>query len=71
LEVFKGIEEMLEMGDTEEGLWGKRRREIEREVRKRVPEFQVIVGFSQQKAQSGQQQSKVIPVRVALLRESA
>jgi nucleolar pre-ribosomal-associated protein 1 len=71
LEVFRGIEEMLEMGDTEEGLWGKRRREIEREVRKRVPEFQVIVGFSQQKAQSGQQQSKVIPVRVALLRESA
>jgi nucleolar pre-ribosomal-associated protein 1 len=71
LEVIKGIEEVLEMGDTEEGLWGKRRLEVEREVRKRVPEFQVIVGFSQQKVQSAQQQLKFSPVRGALLQESA
>lgn len=79
LEVFKAIEEALEVGDTEQGLWGKRREEVEREVRKRVPEFQVVVGFSQQKTPvpSGTGQSAVAsqqlpnPVRNALLQESA
>ncbi|XP_006457598.1 hypothetical protein AGABI2DRAFT_123450 [Agaricus bisporus var. bisporus H97] len=71
VEAIKGIEEVLEMGDTEEGLWGKRRREVEKEVRKRVPEFQVIVGFSQQKTQSVQQRPKPNLIRGALLQESA
>ncbi|KAI0333443.1 hypothetical protein GY45DRAFT_306027 [Cubamyces sp. BRFM 1775] len=43
---FQEVERALEE-DEEEGLWARRRREIEREVRKRVPDFQVIVGFSQ------------------------
>ncbi|CCM00519.1 uncharacterized protein FIBRA_02553 [Fibroporia radiculosa] len=33
--------------EDEEGLWHTRRRELEREVRRRVPDFQVIVAFSQ------------------------
>ena len=36
--------------ENEEGQWFKRRREVEREVARRVPEFQVVVAFSQQKA---------------------
>lgn len=79
LEVFKAIEDALEVGDTEQGLWGKRREEVEREVRKRVPEFQVVVGFSQQKppvpSSTGQSavasQQPPNPVRNALLQESA
>ncbi|KAJ8490078.1 hypothetical protein ONZ51_g2525 [Trametes cubensis] len=43
---FQEVERALEE-DEEEGLWARRRREVEREVRKRVPDFQVIVGFSQ------------------------
>lgn len=43
---FEVVERALEE-DEEEGLWARRRREVEREVRKRVPDFQVIVGFSQ------------------------
>ncbi len=54
-EVFKTVEDALENTDTEDGQWGRRRKELEKEVRKRVPEFQVIVGFSQQ------QQSSVFP----------
>ncbi|KAH9931396.1 ribosome 60S biogenesis N-terminal-domain-containing protein [Amylocystis lapponica] len=42
---FEKVERALE--EEEEGQWAKRRREVEREVRKRIPEFQVVVGFSQ------------------------
>lgn len=35
--------------DAENGQWAKRQRELEGEMRKRVPEFQVIVALSQQK----------------------
>ena len=35
--------------DEEEGQWSRRRREVEREVARRVPEFQVVVAFGQQK----------------------
>ena len=45
--VFKMVENALEE-DDEEGQWKRRRREVEKEVRRRVPEFQVIVAFSQQ-----------------------
>lgn len=46
-EQFRKIAEALE--ENEDGQWNKRCRELEREVRRRVPEFQVIIGFSQQK----------------------
>ncbi|KAI0640548.1 ribosome 60S biogenesis N-terminal-domain-containing protein [Trametes meyenii] len=49
---FHAVERALEE-DAEDGLWARRRRELEREVRKRVPEFQVIVGLSQRLNESG------------------
>lgn len=45
--VFKMVETALEE-DEEDGQWSRHRREIEKEARRRVPEFQVIVAFSQQ-----------------------
>lgn len=44
--VFRMVETTLEE-DEEEGQWARRRRDIEKEARRRVPEFQVIVAFSQ------------------------
>lgn len=35
--------------DEEEGQWTRRQREVSREVARRVPDFQVIVAFGQQK----------------------
>ncbi|KAL4075510.1 ribosome 60S biogenesis N-terminal-domain-containing protein [Scleroderma citrinum] len=45
--VFKSICTALEE-DEEGGQWTQRRKEVEKEARRRVPEFQVIVAFSQQ-----------------------
>ena len=45
--VFRMVETALEE-DEEEGQWSRQRREVEKEARRRVPEFQVIVAFSQQ-----------------------
>ncbi|GBE85449.1 hypothetical protein SCP_0706360 [Sparassis crispa] len=45
LDVFSAIEAALE--EDSEGQWYERRTEVEREIRKRIPDFQVIVGFSQ------------------------
>ncbi|OBZ71823.1 Uncharacterized protein C14G10.02 [Grifola frondosa] len=45
MRAFDQVEKALE--EDEDGQWSKRRREVVREVRKRVPDFQVIVGFSQ------------------------
>ncbi|KAI0337320.1 hypothetical protein BDW22DRAFT_1383778 [Trametopsis cervina] len=79
LSVFQEIQRALEE-DDEDGLWAGRRRELEREVSRRVPEFQVIVAFAQQKtmqpatAVDGQpeQPSKAANVtKTALLSESA
>lgn len=53
----------------EDGQWNKRCAELEREVRRRVPEFQVVVGFSQQKHAGPQGQLN--PTKVALLAEAA
>ncbi|KAG6828136.1 hypothetical protein H0H92_009090 [Tricholoma furcatifolium] len=86
LSVFREIEGAL--GENEmDGQWSKRRRDIEREVRRRVPDFQVIVAFSQQKfgdapvptgpASSSSAPSAAAPpsppnpTRAALLAESA
>ncbi|KAJ3573727.1 hypothetical protein NP233_g2249 [Leucocoprinus birnbaumii] len=80
LEVLREVESALETGDTEDGLWARRRREVEKEVRRRVPEFQVILGFSQQKTvPAGQAASQDAsappqvpnPARTALLQEVA
>ncbi|OCH95273.1 hypothetical protein OBBRIDRAFT_767994 [Obba rivulosa] len=45
VQAFTAVEHALE--EDEEGQWRKRRLETEKEVRKRVPDFQVIVGFAQ------------------------
>ena len=64
LRVFEEAHEALEE-DPEEGQWVRRRREMEREVRRRVPEVGVVVGFAQQGKGKGNE------VRGALLAESA
>ncbi|KAG9316606.1 ribosome 60S biogenesis N-terminal-domain-containing protein [Chiua virens] len=62
--VFETLEAALEE-DEEEGQWSRRRREVEKEARRRVPEFQVIVAFSQQTSAS------TYTTKHALLSESA
>lgn len=61
--------------EEEDGQWCKRRREIEKEVRRRVPEFQVVVGYSQQKLTDGatriSSSDHTNPTRAAFLSESA
>ncbi|KAF8812641.1 hypothetical protein BYT27DRAFT_7159048 [Phlegmacium glaucopus] len=59
--------------DDEDGQWRKRRRELEREVRRRVPDFQVVVAFSHQKHPDvpGGPIPQPNPTKKALLAESA
>ncbi|KAG1740308.1 ribosome 60S biogenesis N-terminal-domain-containing protein [Suillus lakei] len=59
---FQDVESALEEDET--GQWTRRHREVEREARRRVPEFQVVVGFSQMKVDARE-------VKLALLGESA
>ncbi|KAG6856484.1 hypothetical protein H0H87_003952 [Tephrocybe sp. NHM501043] len=74
---FREVEEKL--GEGEDGQWGRRRREVEREIRKRVPDFMVIVAFSQATTPSttatpnSNPDTKPTnnPTRAALLAESA
>lgn len=81
-EVIKSMDAAIEAleEDEEEGQWTRRRREVEREVARRVPEFQVIVAFGQQKttevqaassaaAEPGKGQGNL--TKAALLAESA
>ncbi|KAF8622432.1 hypothetical protein AX15_007016 [Amanita polypyramis BW_CC] len=80
LQVFRDIATALEE-DEEEGQWFKRVRDLEKEVRRRVPEFQVVVAFSQHVSVHGTSapphtQNAGQPVapnttRTALLSESA
>lgn len=74
IRVFRNVQYALEE-DEEEGQWCKRRREVEKEVRRRVPEFQVIVGYSQHKLNDGIAQvasgSQTNFALTALLSESA
>jgi nucleolar pre-ribosomal-associated protein 1 len=80
LQTFRGVAAELEE-DEEEGEWFKRIRDLEKEVRRRVPEFQVVVAFSQHGlvldiAAAANPQSKGQPVtanatRSSLLAESA
>jgi nucleolar pre-ribosomal-associated protein 1 len=59
---FRDVESALE--EDESGLWMRRHREVEREARRRVPDFQVVVAFSQMKVDAGE-------AKLALLGESA
>ncbi|KAG6873594.1 hypothetical protein C0995_013967 [Termitomyces sp. Mi166 len=77
LKAFREVEAALEENEAE-GQWSRRRRDIEREVRKRVPDFQVIVAFSQQRFDetptttgSATFAPTPNPTRTALLSESA
>lgn len=47
LDTFQTVETALNEGDN--GRWSVRRSELEREVRRRVPELQVVLAFAQQK----------------------
>lgn len=79
-EAFKLVEAALE--EDESGQWASRRVELEKEIRKRVPDFQVIVALQQRvqpsaKAQSDGTDAIVIPdtpgdiTRNSLLTEAA
>jgi nucleolar pre-ribosomal-associated protein 1 len=75
MRVFQDISNALEE-DEEDGQWRKRQKDIALEARRRIPDFQVIVGFSQQKFNDkssvpDQPPSKTNAARVALLAESA
>ncbi len=73
MQAFQEVQTALEE-DDEDGLWARRRREVEREVRKRVPEFQVIVGFSQRTNEVSAPPTGQVspnPTRTSLLSESA
>ena len=58
--------------DEDDGQWSKRREELAREVRRRVPDFQVVVAFSQKQSEvSGGSSLQSNPTKMALLAESA
>ncbi|KAH8086640.1 ribosome 60S biogenesis N-terminal-domain-containing protein, partial [Cristinia sonorae] len=47
INAFQTVETVLNEGDN--GRWSGRRMDVEREVRRRVPELQVVLAFAQQK----------------------
>jgi nucleolar pre-ribosomal-associated protein 1 len=49
LRTFRQVEDALEEEEGE-GRWKTRRQEVEREIKKKVPNFEVIVAFSQVKS---------------------
>jgi nucleolar pre-ribosomal-associated protein 1 len=70
--------------DTSAGQWCRRRQELEMEVRKRLPDFQVVVAFSQkvekphknqaksnEETSSTKSQAPIAPVNMNLLGEAA
>ncbi|KAH7884073.1 ribosome 60S biogenesis N-terminal-domain-containing protein [Phlebopus sp. FC_14] len=65
--VFEAVEVALEESE-DEGQWNRRRKEVEKEARKRVPEFQVIVAFSQQNMSAANTQNTT---KHALLSEAS
>ncbi|KIJ58791.1 hypothetical protein HYDPIDRAFT_119198 [Hydnomerulius pinastri MD-312] len=65
--LFKMVEAALEE-EEDEGQWNRRRKEVEKEARRRVPEFQVIIAFSQQNLSAG---SSPNGTKNALLSESS
>ncbi|KAJ7095895.1 ribosome 60S biogenesis N-terminal-domain-containing protein [Mycena belliarum] len=71
-QAFLSVETALEE-DESDGQWAKMRRDLEREIRHRVPEFQVIVAFAaaQKDHQGGAAKVAPHPTKIALLAESA
>jgi nucleolar pre-ribosomal-associated protein 1 len=65
LKVVHKIEGELEEGESN-GQWKKRRNELELEARRRVPDFQVIISFSQKAGEDAPSK-----VRMAMLAESS
>ncbi|KAH9916809.1 ribosome 60S biogenesis N-terminal-domain-containing protein [Fomitopsis serialis] len=47
---FHEVERALE--EDADGQWARRRGEVEREIRKRVPDFQVVLGFAQKSTEA-------------------
>ena len=78
LRVMHKIEGELEEGESN-GQWKKRRNELEHEARRRVPDFQVVIAFSQkagEEAQSTKEDADATTtpprkVRMAMLAESS
>jgi nucleolar pre-ribosomal-associated protein 1 len=78
LDIMRKVENMLEE-DESNGQWKRRRNELEREARRRVPDFQVVIAFSQRSGDSAQSASKCADagttplnkVRVAMLAENS
>ncbi|KAI9448397.1 ribosome 60S biogenesis N-terminal-domain-containing protein [Lactarius indigo] len=80
LRVMRKVESVLEE-DEHSGQWKKRRHELEREARRRVPDFQVVIAFSQKSGEHVDVQStssdvaakSIAPnkVRAAMLAESS
>jgi nucleolar pre-ribosomal-associated protein 1 len=78
LKVMHKIEGELEEGESN-GQWKKRRNELELEARRRVPDFQVVISFSQkagEEAQSAREAADATAtppskVRMAMLAESS
>lgn len=78
LKVMRKVEGELEEGEGD-GQWKKRRSELELEARRRVPDFQVIIAFSQKTGEDVQSAPKdgdtnstaTGKVRMAMLAESS
>lgn len=80
IKAFFEVEAVLEENEAE-GQWCRRRKDVEKEVRRRVPDFQVIIAFSQQKFEETpvnlkkkngpMDEPSPNPTRTALLSESA
>jgi nucleolar pre-ribosomal-associated protein 1 len=50
--IFQEVAQSLEE-DEDDGQWCKRQKEVATEMRRRIPDFQVIVGFLQQRVSDG------------------
>jgi nucleolar pre-ribosomal-associated protein 1 len=69
LRIFSDVAKAL--GEDEEGQWMTRQHELEHEARRRVPEFQVVVAYSQLSAIPEEVDSGSNTTKTALLAESA
>ena len=71
METFRSIQEVLQ--EDIAGLWTRRISELEREIRRRLPDLQVIVAFVQQRGSSSNapstSQNAVNPIQADLLVE--
>jgi nucleolar pre-ribosomal-associated protein 1 len=80
IRIVRKVESVLEE-DESSGQWKKRRHELEREARRRIPDFQVVIAFSQKAGDHVDVQStssdvaarNIMPnkVRAAMLAESS